>query len=133
MTYRTPEHRVAEKLRGASSICPRCNEKHDPLRCRAHAKSTGKQCQHLPIPGGRVCENHGANAPQVIAKAHERLMVNADKASKQLIKLMANEDPKIQLQAAKEILDRAGVTSRTKIDVDVHTFTLELPTPLAES
>lgn len=42
-------------------------------RCRATAKGSGLRCKRRPIPGGMVCKKHGGGAPQVQAKANERL------------------------------------------------------------
>jgi hypothetical protein len=38
-------------------------------RCRATAKSTGRQCGNPAIRGGTVCDIHGGRAPAVKAKA----------------------------------------------------------------
>jgi hypothetical protein len=42
-------------------------------QCRATAKATRKQCKRPAILGGTVCSKHGGGAPQVKAKAAERL------------------------------------------------------------
>lgn len=48
--------------------------KYNPkVNCRATAKGSGKPCRRPAIAGGFVCRNHGGKAPQVIAKAQERL------------------------------------------------------------
>lgn len=41
--------------------------------CTATAKTTGERCKNPAIPGGTVCRIHGGAAPQVAAKAAERL------------------------------------------------------------
>lgn len=43
-------------------------------RCTAVSSRTGKPCQQRPIAGGTVCVTHGGRAPQVVAKAKERLL-----------------------------------------------------------
>lgn len=46
----------------------------DEVRCTATNRS-GNQCGRAALPGARVCHSHGAGAPQVQAKAKERLLV----------------------------------------------------------
>lgn len=41
-------------------------------RCKATAKSSGRQCGNPPIKGGTVCEIHGGSAPAVRARAGVR-------------------------------------------------------------
>lgn len=64
---------------------------------------------------------HGGAAPQVLAKARERLALAADDAVSVLIRLMA--DPKVspsdRRQAAAAILDRAGIRSGAELEVTV--------------
>lgn len=48
--------------------------KYNPkVKCKATAKGTGQPCKRPAIPGGFVCLKHGGRAPQVRAKAQERL------------------------------------------------------------
>jgi hypothetical protein len=42
-------------------------------KCRAHSSRTGKPCRKEAILGTTVCRFHGGAAPQVQAKARERL------------------------------------------------------------
>lgn len=44
--------------------------------CTAATKATGNRCKRRPIPGGTVCVKHGGGAPQVQAKAAERLLAD---------------------------------------------------------
>ena len=46
-------------------------------RCTAKSKRTGKPCTRWAIKGGTVCIMHGGKAPQVKAKAAERLLAAA--------------------------------------------------------
>lgn len=59
-----------------------------------------------------MCTKHGGSAPQVVAKARERIGANADLAARQLIALMEDPDspPGVKLNAARDLLDRAGLT-----------------------
>lgn len=42
-------------------------------QCTATAKGSGQRCKRRPIIGGFVCKKHGGGAPQVQAKASERV------------------------------------------------------------
>ena len=43
-------------------------------QCTSKAKGTGTRCKRSPVPGAEVCVVHGGAAPQVRAKAAERLL-----------------------------------------------------------
>ena len=43
-------------------------------RCKARSKGSGEQCKRSPVAGAEVCLAHGGGAPQVKAKAAERLL-----------------------------------------------------------
>lgn len=45
-----------------------------PDRCKATSKTTGHQCAKSVVEGATVCRYHGGNAPQVRAKAAERVV-----------------------------------------------------------
>ena len=51
-------------------------------RCKAKSKTTKRQCGRAAIPGAVVCGYHGGKAPQVKAKAQERLadLIDPDRA-----------------------------------------------------
>jgi HEAT repeat protein len=71
------------------------------------------------VPGGLVCVKHGGKAPQVQAKARERLLVAADPAAGVLIELLGSPEESIRLKAAIALLDRTGHgTSVTQVQVD---------------
>ena len=46
----------------------------DTPQCKATSSRTGERCRNRPIRGGEVCSTHGGMAPQVQAKAAERLL-----------------------------------------------------------
>lgn len=58
-------------------------------RCKAKATTTGKPCQKYPIKGSMVCRKHGGAAPQVRAKAAERLadLIDPDRALREAAKI----------------------------------------------
>lgn len=87
------------------------------MPCRATSKQTGRPCGRKAIPGGTVCRYHGGAAPQVIAKARERLAELVTPAIAALGKQLKNEKfPAVALGAAKDILDRNDITGKTKVE-----------------
>jgi len=62
---------------------------NESRRCRATGKATGKQCKKAAILGGTVCQKHGGGAPQVKAKAAERLadLIDPDRALREAARL----------------------------------------------
>ena len=46
----------------------------DDRRCTATSKQSGQRCKRLASPGCAVCVMHGSRAPQVRAKAAERIV-----------------------------------------------------------
>lgn len=71
--------------------------------------------------GTNVCRVHGGMAPQVRAKAEQRILEAADPAAAKIISLM--QDKKVpyavQLAAARDLLDRAGITKTQHVAVEV--------------
>lgn len=55
-----------------------------PYYCTAHNRQ-GERCKRTAIPGGTVCRYHGGNAPQVRAKAVDRIKEARDMALDRLI------------------------------------------------
>ncbi len=79
----------------------------DAPRCTATAKGSGQRCKRRPIPGGPVCVKHGGGAPQVKAKALERLLALQNPAIDRLTQLIDQvEFPTVAYQAARDVLDR---------------------------
>ena len=93
----------------------------EPDVCIARSKRTGAACKNAPVAGSVVCRMHGGSAPQVLAKAKERLLLAADDAVSTLIRLMT--DPKVSAsdrrQAATALLDRAGINSKAELDITI--------------
>jgi hypothetical protein len=81
----------------------------DAPRCTATAKGSRQRCKRRPIPGGTVCVKHGGGAPQVQAKAEERLKALIHPAITRLHELIAQtEYPSVAIAAVKDALDRNG-------------------------
>lgn len=96
------------------------------VKCSATAKTTGEQCTQWAMHGGTVCRMHGGEAPQVRAKANERIAAMVYPALKRVETLIGAEDDEevndpgleaVRLRAAFGILDRAGYTATQKLAV----------------
>lgn len=82
----------------------------DSRRCKAHlTDGSGRRCMKAAIQGGTVCGSHGGGAPQVKQSARARLLEAAAPAAARLVKALGSEDERAAIQAAKLILDRAGL------------------------
>lgn len=81
------------------------------LRCTAHYKSTGGQCRHQASPGANVCNQHGALAPAVQARAAVRIQMTVDDAVQRLVEWMndSNVDMRERVKIAQDMLDRSGL------------------------
>lgn len=92
----------------------------EPSKCGARTRQ-GTPCQQSPLAGSTRCRMHGGSAPQVLAKAKERLALAADDAVSTLIRLMTY--PKVSAsdrrQAATALLDRAGINSKAELDITI--------------
>lgn len=76
-------------------------------QCKAHRRA-GTQCKNPAILGGTVCRYHGGSAPQVKAKAAERLAALVNPAIDKLTKLLTSKTEAVALGAVKDVLDRTG-------------------------
>jgi hypothetical protein len=119
-------------------------------QCRATCKATGERCRKRPIAGAAVCRSHGGAAPQVREAAKRRILSLVDPALGALAWAVSKRrgvvPPAVQLAAAKEILDLAGigkesrpadaltpsVTVNTTVQVGVSSQAVALATLLTE-
>ncbi len=92
-------------------------------KCAAH-RTNGEVCGNYPVHGASVCRKHGGGAPQVKAKAAERILAASDMAAGRLIGFMNDERVPytVRLAATKDLLDRAGVGGREPVKVEVSLF-----------
>jgi len=94
---------------------------HGRQRCKAHSKQTKQQCGRTAIDGGTVCRYHGGKAPQVQAKALERLMALQHPAITRLAELIVQREyPSVSIAAVKDALDRTmGKAKEQEQDINV--------------
>ncbi|HYW87982.1 MAG TPA: HGGxSTG domain-containing protein [Chloroflexota bacterium] len=88
------------------------------LVCRAK-KSDGTPCKAPVIRGARVCRSHGGSTRHVkdaAAKRLEELVLPS--ISKLRTLMLRGETHSVQLKAATEILDRAGIVATQNVEVD---------------
>lgn len=115
MSHRTGPHQPhgrADLLRDLSA---------GQSQCTARSKRTGQRCKRASMLGGNVCRAHGGAAPQTKAKAQRRLQQAADALVQRLlgIALDGQVADHIALAAIRDALDRAGLSPKTAIEVDV--------------
>lgn len=79
-----------------------------PMKRQCTATNRQKtRCKRSPILGGTVCRMHGGAAPQVKAKALERLMQLQNAAIDRMAILMQQDQyPSTAYAAARDVLDR---------------------------
>ena len=97
-------------------------------RCVAHRKN-GDRCKRQARRGAAVCDSHGGKAPQVRAKAQQRLAEAADNMARQLLKMATDEkvSDAVKLAAIRDALDRGGVSTKTSVE-----FSAKAPEPWEE-
>jgi hypothetical protein len=90
-----------------------------PRRCVAHTHA-GQPCRRYAARGGNVCRVHGGAAPQVVAKARERLSLAADIMARTLLGIAESaESEAVKLAAVKDALDRAGVPAKAEVAIEL--------------
>lgn len=105
---------------------PTVSEPVPVVRCTA-IKSNGERCKRWSLRGATVCYTHGGrlngvseHAAAVVEGAKLRLIGLTDLAIDQLEDLVRNGSAeKIRLDAARDILDRAGAKGAVEINVEV--------------
>jgi HEAT repeat protein len=91
-------------------------------KCRAK-RSNGEPCKRWAIVGGSVCMTHGGSAPQVRKAAEERLRALIDPAIDAIEKRISDdENPAVQLSAAKDLLDRTGFKPKEVVEQTITSF-----------
>jgi hypothetical protein len=99
---------------------PKYPDRRDNPRCCTARRSDGEPCRRYAARGGNVCRVHGGAAPQVLAKARERISLAADRMARELLGIATGaESEAVKLAAVKDALDRAGLSAKTAVEVDV--------------
>lgn len=86
------------------------------MQCTAKTKRGGK-CHGQAIRGATVCRLHGGSAPQVRAKALERIQALVHPALDTMQKALGCEQSAVAVAAARDLLDRAGYKVTDKHEV----------------
>ena len=91
--------------------------------CKA-TRRDGTPCRRAPIQGATVCRAHGGAAPQVKAKAQQRLLEKVPKMLRMLNEIASNEKipPAVRLAAIRDWLDRAGVDRKIEVELTSSSF-----------
>ena len=86
--------------------------------CIGHKKD-GTPCGLHSIKGATVCHKHGGGAPQVKAKAQQRLLMAADDMAAVMVAIAFNEKmpPAVRVAAARDVMDRAGLKPVEQVEV----------------
>lgn len=88
-------------------------------KCTAHSARTKKPCQRWAIMGANVCRTHGGAAPQVKARAEQRLREMVDPMISRLNELaMQTDNLKVASDCVRDALDRAGIGALVQAKVE---------------
>jgi hypothetical protein len=90
--------------------------KRPSVLCVGHNRA-GRPCQLAPIRGGTVCHKHGGSAPQVRAKANERLKALVHPAIDRLVSTIA-ADPILLMVDGKVVKHKHGPLKGTPVVLD---------------
>lgn len=92
------------------------------MKCTARTSGQKRPCKRDAIKGGTVCATHGGSAPQVKAKAQERLAALVVPAIDRLGTLMRQQkNLHVALGATNSVLDRNGIKTREELKI-VHDY-----------
>lgn len=88
------------------------------VRCHGTLRD-GAQCRAVAEAGAVVCKTHGGAAPQVKARAAQRVLMTADEAARSLVAWM--HDPAVpfptRVKIATDLMDRAGLNATHNVEL----------------
>jgi hypothetical protein len=95
---------------------------HEKTLCSARRRN-GNPCGNPPMNGSSVCRMHGGAAPQVRRRAEQRILEASDKAAATLVRIMQDTTiaPALQIAAARDLLDRAGLSGKQTLEIGLTT------------
>lgn len=97
---------------------------HTDVSCTAKTRD-GDLCKNARMIGAPTCRMHGSATKAARAKAEERILAAADPAAAKLVELMSSKKVphNVQLAAARDLLDRAGIgTKGNTVELVVRRF-----------
>jgi hypothetical protein len=96
---------------------------HTDVSCTAKTRD-GDLCKNAPMMGQRTCRMHGGSTQASRAKAQERILAAADPAAAKLVSLMQDKrvPHNVQLAAARDLLDRAGLAVGHEITLNIPAY-----------
>lgn len=116
-----PKDTVKSRAGKASAAARKAKrESGEPIKrpCSA-SRTNGEPCGNSAIRGGTVCVAHGGRAPQVRAKANQRLLNMVEPALKELRRIL--DDPaagdRDKLRAINMVLNRTGLAEKQELEV----------------
>lgn len=116
-----PKDPVKSKAGKASAAARKVKrENGDPVTRPCSARRTnGEPCKNSAIRGGTVCARHGGSAPQVRAKANQRLIEMVLPAMRELNRILnsPHTNDADKLKAIQLVLNRTGYSERHVVDI----------------
>jgi hypothetical protein len=96
---------------------------HTDASCTAKTRD-GDLCKNAPMMAQGTCRMHGGSTQASRAKAQERILAAADPAAAKLVQLIQDKrvPHNVQLAAARDLLDRAGLASAQEITLKIPAF-----------
>lgn len=93
----------------------------DPSRMCTARRTNGEPCRRIAVMGAVVCPAHGGSSGHVKAAARVRIERAADRVAKELLRMAVDDDVSdaVKLSAINSALDRAGLSSKTAVEVSV--------------
>ena len=88
-------------------------------QCTAMSKIHQRQCLNRAMVGSRTCRMHGAATRKARTAANKRVAESSGFAADLLVELMADPetDKTLRTKIAQDLLDRAGVNTKTILEL----------------